>query len=94
MIAPLTEHDGFPIDESVQEFVRVHVNKCGSCSGNCGHKEREATKTIFGQEYDNLCSSEIAFISPDAEAFEKIKVLMDLWKYKIDNVVGYDSQSR
>ena len=91
---PLTGHDGFPLDESVQEFVRAHVNKCGSCGGNCGHKERGATKMIFGKEYDNLCSSEIAFFSPNAEAFEKIKKLMDLWKYKIDNIAGYSSQDR
>jgi len=91
---PLSGHDGFPIDESVQEFVRTHVNKCGGCGGDCGHKERGATKMIFGTEYDNLCSSEIAFFSPDTEAMEKIKTLMELWKYKIDNIAGYSSQDR
>ena len=91
---PLTGIEGFPVEESVQEFVRAHANKCGSCGGDCGHKERGATKVIFGKEYDNLCSSEVVFFSPDAEAVEKIKKLMELWIYKIDNIVGYSSQDR
>ena len=93
---PISEHDGFPIDESVKELVRANVKICESCGsgGDCGHKERGATKAIFSKKYDNLCSSEVMFINPDAREFEKIKVLMDLWKHKIDNVVGYDSQSR
>jgi len=91
---PLTGHEGFPIEESVQEFVRAHVNKCGSCGGDCGHEQRGATKVIFGKEYDNLCSSEVAFFDPDAEAVEKIKKLMDLWKFKIDTIAGYSSQDR
>ena len=91
---PLSGHDDFPVDESVQEFVRAHVNKCGGCGGDCGHEQRGATKIIFGKEYDNLCSSEVMFINPDAGAVAKIKKLMDLWKYKIDNSAGYSSQSR
>ena len=91
---PLTGHEEFPLNEDIQEFVRAHVNKCGSCGGNCGHEQRGATKVIFGKEYDNLCSSEVAFFDPDAEAIEKIKKLMGLWKYKIDNIAGYSSQDR
>jgi len=91
---PLSGHDGFPIDETVQEFTQAHVNNCGGCGGDCGHKERAATKAIFGKECENLCSSEVCFFNPDTEAVAKIKILMDLWKFKIDNVVGYSSQDR
>lgn len=89
---PIYEHAGYPINENVKLFVQENVQKCRSCG--CDHEARGATKIIFGKEYENLCSSEVAFINPDAEALEKIKVLMDLWVYKIDNIVGYNSQDR
>ena len=79
---PIDGHEGFPIDESVKEYVQASVSKCRNCG--CDHEERGATKLIFGKKFDNLCSSEIAFINPNSEAVEKIKVLMELWKYKID----------
>jgi len=93
---PLNGHDEFPIDESIQEFVRASVKKCENCGGDdgCGHEQRGATKMIFGKEYDNLCSSEVMFADPDVDAMEKIKRLMDLWQYKLDNIVGYSSQDR
>jgi len=91
---PLSDHDDFPISEDVKEFVHASVNKCGSCDGDCGHEQRGATKVIFGKEYDNLCSSEVIFFDPDAKAIEKIKKLMDLWKFKVDNIDGYSSQDR
>ena len=94
--SPFREHEGFPIDESVKEFARANVKKCENCGsgGSCGHKEQGATKAIFGKEYDNLCSSEIMFVNPDAGGMEKIKKLMDLWKFKLDNIAGYSSQDR
>ena len=67
---PLHEHDGFPIDESVVKYAQASVSKCRNCG--CSHEARGATKLIFGKEYDNLCSSEIAFINPNAEEMEKI----------------------
>ena len=91
---PLTEHEDFSIDKSVKEFVWDNIHNCGSCGGSCDHKERGATKVVFGKEYENLCSSEIAFFDPDAEAIVKIKKLMDLWKFKIDNIPGYSSHDR
>jgi len=83
---PINEHKGFPLDESVKEYVQASVSKCRNCG--CDHEERGATKMIFGKEFDNLCSSEIAFINPDAAAVEKIKILMELWKYKLDNIIS------
>jgi len=88
--SPFREHDGFPIDESVKEFARANVKKCENCGsgGSCGHKEQGATKAIFGKEYDNLCSSEIMFVNPDAGGMEKIKKLMGLWKLSLHQQSG------
>ena len=91
---PFREHDGFPIDESIKSFVQANIQKCKGDSCGCDHKERGATKMIFGKEYDNLCSSEIMFNNPDSEALKKIKVLMEFWKFKLDNIAGYSSQDR
>jgi len=91
---PFREHDGFTIDESIKSFVQANIQKCKGDSCGCDHGERGATKMIFGKEYDNLCSSEIMFYNPDAEALKKIKVLMEFWKFKLDNIVGYSSQDR
>lgn len=91
---PLTECEDFPISSSVMAFVQTNIHKCGSCGGKCDHEQRDATKVIFGKEYDHLCSSEVAFFDPDAEAVKKIKKLMDLWIFKVDNINGYSSQDR
>jgi len=76
---PICEHDGFPIEESLKEFAQANVKKCDNHQ-ECDHEAKGATKTIFGKEFDNLCSSEIQFFNPDAESFEKIKKLMEYWK--------------
>jgi len=91
---PIYAHEQFPIDENVRNYVQASVQKCKGDVCGCDHKERGATKMVFGKEFDNLCSSEIMFMNPDAEAYEKIKVLMELWKFKLDNVAGYSSQDR
>ena len=81
---PITEHDGYPLDDDLKEFARANVM---ICNGQCGCKDwpRGGDKTIFGQEYKSVCSSEIQFINPDAEALVKVKKLMEFWKYIIEN---------
>jgi len=91
---PFHEHDGFPIDENIKSFAQANIQKCRGDVCGCDHKERAATKIVFGKEYDNLCSSEISFNNPDAEALKKIKILMEFWKFKLDNIDGYSSQDR
>jgi len=91
---PFHEHDGFTIDENVKNFAQANIQKCRGDVCGCDHKERGATKMIFGKEYDNLCSSEIVFNNPDTEALKKIKILMEFWKFKLDNIDGYSSQDR
>jgi hypothetical protein len=82
---PIREHDGFPIDDSVKKFAQSNIKKCDNCG--CEHEARGATKTVFGKEYDNLCSSEVIFVNPDAEALVKVKILMELWKHIISDTI-------
>jgi len=78
---PIHGQEGFPIDESVKEYAQANVSICRNCG--CDHEARGVTKTIFGKEFNNLCSSEVIFVNPDAEGLEKIKMLMELWKHII-----------
>jgi len=75
---PIREHDGFPLDEDLQEFARTNVR---ICRGECGCPDwpRGGDKTIFGKEYKSVCSSEIGFTNPDADALGKVKKLMEYW---------------
>jgi len=95
--APVSGHEGFPTDESLEEFARANVKICGVFDGShpcgCGSEPGKSI-TVFGKDYDNVCTSELQFYSPDTETLEKVKKLMELWIYKIDNIAGYSSQDR
>ncbi|MCL2603771.1 MAG: hypothetical protein FWD90_04770 [Defluviitaleaceae bacterium] len=86
---PISEYAGFPLSEELMNFARANVKICDACG--CDHKERGATKSIFGKEYENLCSSEIQFLNPDTHALEKIKTFMEFWKHIIDDKAGKNS---
>ena len=75
---PIREYDGFPLDENLKEFARANVN---ICQGKCGcPKPRGGNQMVFGKEFEGVCASVVAFHSPDAEAVEKVKKLMEYWK--------------
>lgn len=78
---PIHGHDGFPIDESLQEFAHANIKICDKCCG-CP-VPRGGDKTVWGREYKGLCSSEIQFVNPDADALPKIRTFMELWKHII-----------
>ena len=80
---PIEEYDGFPLGEDLKDFARANVK---ICTGECGCPDwpRGGDKAVFGQDYKSICSSEIQFINPDAEALKKVKLLMDYWKLMID----------
>jgi len=84
---PLTsKYDDFQVDEHLKEFARAHINICTSCGGSSGCGSQPGKHiTIFGKEYDNICTSEVAFRNPDSEALKKIKQLIEAWKLHIDN---------
>jgi hypothetical protein len=56
------------------------------CKGECGCKEwpRGGSLTIFGENFDSVCSSYFIFITPDDAALENIKKLTDLTKAAAD----------
>jgi len=84
---PLTsKFDDFPVDESLKEFAWAHVNICTSCGGSSGCGSQPGRrKVIFGKEFENVCTSDVAFWSPDADALGKIKRMIDIWKESVDS---------
>ena len=86
---PLTKHfDDFQIDESLKKFAWAHVNVCTSCGGSsgcgCGSQPGQ-TKMILGKEFYNLCTSEVAFWNPDADALDEILQMIDIWKEHVSH---------
>ena len=82
---PLTKHfDEFQLDEQLKEFAWTHINVCTSCGGSSGCGSQPGlTKTILGKEFNNLCTSEVAFWNPDAEALGKILQMIYIWKSQV-----------
>jgi hypothetical protein len=74
------EPEDFSVDEHIKEFTWAQVNICANCGGNCSPGKR---KTIFGKEYDNVCTSTLAFTNPNVEALECIKKLVEIKMYSI-----------
>jgi len=73
------------VEEDLKEFAWKHVNICTSCGGSCGCGSQPGVrKTIFGKEFENVCTSEVAFWNPDAEALKKVMRLIEIWKNHID----------
>ena len=79
---PLTsKFDDFPVDEDLKGFAWANANICASCG--CGSQPGR-TKTIFGKEFNNICTSDVAFWNPDTDALKKIKQMIDMWKKSVD----------
>ena len=74
------------MNEQLKEFAWAHVNICTSCGGSsgCGSQPGQ-TKTILGKEFNHLCTSEVAFWNPDAEALGKIMQMIDIWKAQVSS---------
>jgi len=66
------------LEESLKEFARANVRICkGECG--CPNWPRGGNQTVFGKEFEGVCSSVVTFHNPDAEALEKIKKMMEYW---------------
>ena len=76
------EHEDVPMDERMKEIAWAHVNHCASCGGSCSPGTR---KVIFGKEFENVCSADMAFHSPDTEAMECIMKLLETRKIILSN---------
>lgn len=84
---PTSEHDDFPLDEGMKEFLWANVRICtGECG--CPNWPRGGDKMVYGKEYKSVCSSTIMFQNPEAEALEKIKALMERWKRIIEKDIS------
>jgi len=83
---PLTsKFDDFPVGDDLKEFAWAHVNICTSCGGSSGCGSQPGrTKIIFGKEFKNICTSDVAFWNPDTDALKKIMQLIDIWKKSVD----------
>lgn len=83
------ELEDFPIDEQTKETAWAHANICGHFSSggtDCGcGKQPGRTKTIFGKDFDNICTSTFMFTNPNAKTLECVKKLVKLRKSVISN---------
>ena len=75
------EHDGFPIDDCIKEIAWAHVNHCAKCGGSCSPG---TNKIIFGKEFTNVCSADMAFHNPDIATLECVKKLLEMRKLVLD----------
>ena len=76
------ELEDVPIDERTKEIAWAHINHCASCGGSCSPGTR---KVIFGKEFENVCSADMAFYLPDTETMECIKKLLRMRKIVLSN---------
>lgn len=77
-----SEPAGFAIDEQTKEIAWEHANYCGKCGAKCAPVRQ---KTIFGKEFDKMCTSTFMFTNPSAETLEGLKKLVELRKHIIQN---------
>ena len=79
---PIREYDGFPLDEKYKEFARANVRICtGECG--CPNWPRGGNKTVFGKDFESVCSSTVCFFNPDTEKLETIKKMIEYWSHCI-----------
>ena len=74
------EHEDIPMDERMKEIAWANINTCDDCGAGCSPGNR---KMIFGKEFDNVCSADMAFYMPDAETLECLKRLLEMRKNDI-----------
>lgn len=72
-----TDDDGDSVDGRLKEVAWAHINPCGNCG--CGNQPG-SRKTVFGREFDHICTSTLVFHNPDAGTLESIKQLALLKK--------------
>jgi len=84
----LDEYQDFPIDDDLKQFVWDNIHTCAhfhtkgkecGCGGQPGK-----SVSLFGKEFDNVCSSIIYFNEPDADTLQKVYQLTELWKRAIE----------
>jgi len=74
------DHKDFQVDDSLKEYAWANINFCAKCS--CGNN-MEASKTIFGKDFEKLCHCSVAFTNPNAEELEHVKRILIMRKHNI-----------
>jgi hypothetical protein len=64
-----------PLDEHTKEIAWANVDFCGHCGGSC---DGGFHKTIFGNEYDNVCNTTFRFDNPDEDVLGCVIKLFEL----------------
>ena len=78
------QHKDCPVNEYTKKVAWANVNYCASCGGDCSPGKR---KSILGKEFDNVCSSAMAFTNPDEEALDCAKRMVDI---RINDILRND----
>ena len=76
---------GMPISDQTKETAWENVNICAGCGGGCAPGQR---KTIFGKAFDNVCSADMAFYMPNADALACVKTLLQIRKHTLSAGAG------
>jgi len=73
------------ISDDLKGFILSHIKICSVHEGNkcgCGSEPGISNK-VFGNVYDNLCTSEIQIVSPDSAVLDKFKEIVEWWTVNI-----------
>ncbi|MDR2166560.1 MAG: hypothetical protein LBE35_01760 [Clostridiales bacterium] len=65
------------ICERMRQVAWENVNPCATCGAGC---DPGNTKVIFGKRFENVCNADMAFYSPEADALECVKRLLEMRK--------------
>ena len=65
------------LNDAQKEIAWTNINVCGKCGGKCAPG---STKTVFGKQFDNVCSAPLAFCDPKDETLECLKVVLKMIK--------------
>ncbi|MCL2427308.1 MAG: hypothetical protein FWD05_13345 [Oscillospiraceae bacterium] len=83
----VSEPEWGSLSNDLKAFIVANIKICNVHQGNpcgCG-SEPGTTKTIFGKEYNNVCTSEIQFFNFTPAVLDKIKELIEWWLINIGN---------
>lgn len=68
---PTADSNGLA-DEDIKKFAWSYANTCGNCG--CG-AQPGLRKTLFGRDFDNICTATLMFTDPDTATLSSIKKL-------------------
>ena len=84
-IPAASEPEWDSLDTDLKNFILANVKVCDVHQGNpcgCGN-EPGVSKTLFGKEYHNVCTSEIQLINPTPDVLDTFKEIIDWWAINV-----------